>query len=276
MHMITNPSPRDHAEVDLGPAAGVSDRGLRHHRNEDAMALAAEQAPDGPAVVAVVCDGVSSSARPDQASLVATEAAMPVLVAAVQAGDDLGEASLASVAAARQAVADLQGPRGDTSATTFVSAVARGYEVTLCWLGDSRAYWLGESAPESRLLTRDDSVAGGMVAAGLVDEAAAMASPHAHVLTRWLGGEEADLADDPERAPHVERFAPPGAGALLICSDGLWNYRAEAAELASLALPKALTDPLGAAADMVKFAIEAGGADNITVVLIPYLGPEPA
>ena len=275
MHMITNPSSRDHAEVDLGPAAGVSDRGLRHHRNEDAMALAAEQAPDGPAVVAVVCDGVSSSARPDQASLASAEAALPVLVAAVRAGDDLGEASLAAVAAARRAVADLQGPGGDTSATTFVSAVARGYEVTLCWLGDSRAYWLAESAAESRLLTRDDSVAGGMIAAGLADEAAAMASPHAHVLTRWLGGEEADLADDPERAAHVERYTPPGAGALLMCSDGLWNYRTDAAELATLALPKALTDPLGAAADMVKFAIDAGGADNITVVLIPYLGPEP-
>jgi serine/threonine protein phosphatase PrpC len=274
MHMITNPSSRDHAEVDLGPAAGVSDRGLRHHRNEDAMALAAEQAPDGPAVVAVVCDGVSSSARPDEASQVAAQAGLPILVAAVQAGGDLGEASRAAVAAARQAIADLQGPGGDTSATTFVSAVASGYEVTLCWLGDSRAYWLGQPAEESRLLTRDDSVAGGMIAAGLVDEAAAMASPHAHVLTRWLGGEAADLADDPERAPHVERFTPPGAGSLLICSDGLWNYLAEGADLARLALPKALTDPLGAAADMVKFAVDAGGADNITVVLIPYLGPE--
>jgi serine/threonine protein phosphatase PrpC len=273
MHMITNPS-RDHAEVDLGPAAGVSDRGLRHHRNEDAMALAAEQTPDGPAVVAVVCDGVSSSARPDEASQEATQAALPVLVAAVQAGGDLGAASLAAVAAARQAIADLQGPGGDTSATTFVSAVASGYEVTLCWLGDSRAYWLGQPAEESLPLTRDDSVAGGMVAAGLVDEAAAMASPHAHVLTRWLGGEAADLADDPERAAHVERFTPPGAGALLICSDGLWNYMAESADLAGLALPKALTDPLAAAADMVKFAVDAGGADNITVVLIPYLGPE--
>src|SRR6478752_3945160 len=210
MHMITNPSSRDHAEVDLGPAAGVSDRGLRHHRNEDAMALAAEQAPDGPAVVAVVCDGVSSSARPDEASQVAAQAGLPVLVAAVKAGGDLGAASLAAVAAARQAIADLQGPGGDTSATTFVSAVASGYEVTLCWLGDSRAYWLG----------------------------------------------------------------PPGEESLLICSDGLWNYLAEGADLARLALPKALTDPLGAAADMVRFAVDAGGADNITVVLIPYLGPE--
>ena len=274
MHMINNPPSRDHTEIDLGPAAGVSDRGLRHQRNEDAMALTAEQSPNGPMVVAVVCDGVSSSARPDEASLAAVQAALPVLAAAVQAGGDLAAASLGSVMAARQAVADLQGSTGETSASTFVSVVASGYEVTLCWLGDSRAYWLAQPEAESRLLTLDDSVAGGMVAAGLANEAEAMASPHAHVLTRWLGGEAADLANDPERAPHVERFTPPGAGVLLVCSDGLWNYLPEAAELAKLALPKALDDPLGAAVDMVKFAVDAGGADNITAVLIPYPAPD--
>jgi serine/threonine protein phosphatase PrpC len=274
MHMINNPSSRDHTEVDLGPAAGVSDRGLRHHRNEDAMALAAEQSPSGPMVVGVVCDGVSSSARPDEASLAAVQAALPVLVAAVKAGDDLGVASAAAVTAARHAIASLQQPTGDTSATTFVSVVASGYEVTLCWLGDSRAYWLAQPESGSRQLTLDDSVAGGMIAAGLANQAEAMASPHAHVLTRWLGGDAADLAADPDRAPHVERYTPPGAGALLVCSDGLWNYLPEAADLAKLALPKALDDPLGAAVDMVKFAVEAGGADNITAVLIPYHAPE--
>ncbi len=147
MHMITNPSSRDHAEIDLGPAAGVSDRGLRHHRNEDAMALAAEQAPDGPAVVAVVCDGVSSSARPDEASQVAAQAALPVLVAAVHAGGDLAAASLASVAAARRSVAAMQGAGGDTSATTFVSAVASGYEVILCWVGGHEAGPTGWGQP---------------------------------------------------------------------------------------------------------------------------------
>src|SRR2546429_8900817 len=114
MHMITNPSSRDHAEVDLGPAAGVSDRGLRHHRNEDAMALAAEQAPDGPAGVAGVCDGVSSCARPDQAALGAAEASLPALAAAVRAGGALGEAPPAAGAAARPAGAALPGPRGPT------------------------------------------------------------------------------------------------------------------------------------------------------------------
>jgi serine/threonine protein phosphatase PrpC len=91
-----------------------------------------------------------------------------------------------------------------------------------------------------------------------------MASPQAHVITRWLG------ADLPEPQPHVAQFAPPAPGVLLVCSDGLWNYRPEAADLAALALPAAPADPLAAAAGLVKFAVESGGIDNVTVVLIPF------
>jgi serine/threonine protein phosphatase PrpC len=273
MHMNNVTPSRDHAEVDLGNAAGVSDRGLRHHRNEDAMALASEVTADGPVVVAVVCDGVSSSPRPDEASIAAAQAALPVLLAAVRDGSDLVEASEAAVKAGRESVAQLGEDSHDRSATTFVSAVAAPGRVTLCWLGDSRAYWLTLPEDESHQLTRDDSVAGGMVEAGLATEAAAMASPHAHVLTRWLGGDAADLDGDPKRAPHVEQYEPPGSGILLLCSDGLWNYLPEAADLAELALPKALSDPLSAAVDMVQFAVQAGGADNITAILIPYAAP---
>jgi serine/threonine protein phosphatase PrpC len=268
------PSSRDHTEVDLGAAAGVSDRGLRHLRNEDAMALASQQTPDGLVVVAVVCDGVSSSPRGDEAAQAAVDGALPVLLAAVRAEGDLAEASLAAVQAGRESVAGLQEPVNEKSATTFVSVVAAPGEVTLCWLGDSRAYWLAQPGSESVQLTRDDSVAGGMIEAGLATEEAAMASPHAHVLTRWLGAEAADLGEDPGRSPHVEQYSPPGNGVLLVCSDGLWNYAPEAADLAGLALPKALNDPLGAAVDMVQFAVDAGGADNITVVLIPYPASE--
>jgi len=66
------------------------------------------------------------------------------------------------------------------------------------------------------------------------------------------------------------RFEPPGPGALLLCSDGLWNYQPEAAKLAEMALPGALTDPLGTAQAMVSFALDAGGMDNVTVVLAPF------
>ena len=139
--MINVPSTPDHDEVDLGPAAGVTDRGLRHHRNEDAMALGAEQTPDGLVVVAVVCDGVSSSPRPDEASHAAAQAALQVLLEAVRTGGDLAEASRAAVVAGRESVAGLGEPANERSATTFLSAVAARGDVTLCWLGDSRAYY---------------------------------------------------------------------------------------------------------------------------------------
>jgi serine/threonine protein phosphatase PrpC len=256
------PSGRDHSELDLGLLAGVSDRGLRHSRNEDAMALAAGQTPGGPVAIAVVCDGVSSAPRSDEASLAAAQAAVRELLTSARCGEDLAGASVTAVRRAHRALDGLGSP-GEAPSATYVSAVVDSGAVTLCWLGDSRAYWLA-AGPGATRLTADDSLAQEMVASGLLAEAEAMASPQAHVITRWLG---ADIADP---RPHVARFEPQGAGAVLVCSDGLWNYLPEAADLAGLALPAALTDPLGAASAMVKFALDAGGMDNITVVLVPF------
>jgi hypothetical protein len=54
---------------------------------------------------------------------------------------------------------------------------------------------------------------------------------------------------------------------------GVWNCAPEAAELAGLALPKALNDPRRCGRHE-QFAVDADGADNITVVLIPYPASE--
>jgi serine/threonine protein phosphatase PrpC len=257
------PSGRDREELSVGLTAGVTDRGLRHARNEDAMALAATRVAGGPVGIAVVCDGVSSAPRPDEASLCAVRAAAGSLLAAVRAGDDPAAASAAAVRTAGRAVGELAG-QGGAPAATYVSAVLDGAGVTVCWLGDSRVYWLAADVSGSRCLTTDDSLAEELVAAGRATAAEAMASPQAHVITRWLG------ADLPEPEPHVARFEPPGHGVVLLCSDGLWNYQPAAAELAAMALPAALTDPLAAAAALVRFALDAGGADNVTTVLMPF------
>jgi serine/threonine protein phosphatase PrpC len=262
------PSGRDHSELDLTLLVGVTDRGLRHARNEDAMGLAVADGPGGPVAIAVVCDGVSTSPRADEASLTATQASVRALLTSARRGDDPAEASLAAVHAAHRALAELSSPPEAPSAT-YISAVIGADAVTVCWLGDSRAYWLS-AGPDTVRLSTDDSLAEELVARGTMDEAQALATPQAHVITRWLG------ADLTELEPHVIRFEPPGPGVVLVCSDGLWNYRPEAAALAALALPDALTDPLGAAAELVKFAIDAGGMDNITVVLVPIpLAPFP-
>ena len=251
--------------------AGVTDRGLRHHRNEDAMALATAGTATGPAVLAVVCDGVSSSAHPDEASLAAARAAAGVLLTAVRTGEDLHRVPGGGPRRPEAVAGLLAGPPGDPPSATFVSAVLTGEAATVCWLGDSRAYWLA-AGPDSaaQQITTDDSVVEEMVAAGLLSEADALTSAQAHVVTRWIG---ADLSDP---APHVVRFEPPGPGALLLCSDGLWNYQPRAAKLAELALPGALTDPLGAARTLVSFALDAGGMDNVTVVLAPFPPVQPA
>ncbi len=256
---------RDHQELDLGPVAAISDRGLRHERNEDAAGLATVETADGLAVISVVCDGVSSADRPDEASLAAATAAVQVLSAGAQAGTDPAASSEEAVTAAREAVAGLAGAPGETPAATYISAVATGDTVTLCWLGDSRAYWLDATPdPVAQQLTRDDSLAEEMVAQGLLPESEALESPQAHVVTRWIGVGARDAS------PHVAQFTPPGPGALVICSDGLWNYDPDGGKLAALALPGALTEPKAAAAALVGFAVEARGLDNITVAITPW------
>ena len=261
---------RDHEELNLGAVAGVTDRGIRHERNEDALALAAVQSPAGPAVVVVVCDGVSSADRPDEASLEAARAAVHELAEAAQAGADLGAASEQAITSARDAVMALAEDAGDTPAATYVSAVITTDLVTLCWMGDSRAYWLfAEPEPAAQQLTRDDSLAEEMVAQGMLAEADALESPQAHVVTRWIGPGARD-AD-----PHIAQFTPPGPGVLLLCSDGLWNYDPDGGKMATLAMPTALHNPRAAAMALLLYALEAGGVDNITVAIVPYPLGEP-
>jgi serine/threonine protein phosphatase PrpC len=184
------------------------------------------------------------------------------LLTSAGAGDDPAAAAGTAAREAAQALTDMADQDG-APAATYVSATIDRQHVTLCWLGDSRAYWLTADPEGSARLTRDDSIAEEIVAAGVASVDEAMASPQAHVITRWLG------ADLPDPEPHVARFKPPGPGVVLVCSDGLWNYRPEAADLAAMAMPAAQTEPLPAAAGMVKFAVDQGGLDNITVVLIP-------
>ncbi|GAA0351821.1 serine/threonine-protein phosphatase [Actinoallomurus spadix] len=258
---LLRPGDRDHVETEAGGAAGVTDRGLRHSRNEDAMALAAV----GGGVAAVVCDGVSSSPLPQVASQTAADAGLAVLTERLGAGDDPEKATRAALAGAIEAVTALAGSPHDAPACTYVSAYAGPAGVTLGWVGDSRAYWLGREA--RRRLTTDDSWAAEMVAHGALTEAEARVHPNAHAIVAWLG------ADAGEVEPHVTTFVPEGPGTLLLCSDGLWNYYPEAADLAAV-LPDA--DPLTAARHLVRLALDAGGRDNITVVVIPLTTQEHA
>jgi serine/threonine protein phosphatase PrpC len=274
------PRPRDHQELTADGVAGVTDRGLRHHRNEDAFTVAATRLPGGePAVLAVVCDGVSSSARPDEASAAAVEAASAHLLTALQRGRRPDQAMREAIGEAARAVAELAkdgartpGGSQNAPACTYVSAISAAGLVTIGWVGDTRAYWIPddrESAVAYRL-TEDDSWAARVVAIGLMSEADAYADPRAHAITGWLG------ADAEEIEPHTVSFTPHVPGVLLVCTDGLWNYAEAAADLAERVRPDARAEPLAAARELVDFAVTAGGHDNITVAVLPICPPAEA
>ncbi|MEU3945587.1 PP2C family protein-serine/threonine phosphatase [Streptomyces sp. NPDC029526] len=269
------PRERDHMEQECGPVAAVSDRGLRHHRNEDAFAVGTTTLPDGsPASVAVVCDGVSSATRPDEASLAASRTAGDLLLAALPRGTHPQQAMHEAILAAADAVNALadepaagqeRGPHQNAPACTLVGAVVTDGLLVVGWVGDSRVYWVpvDRSAPPARL-TEDDSWAAQMVAAGLMGEAEAYADQRAHAITGWLG------ADAYEVEPHTASFKPDRPGVVVVCTDGLWNYAESAEDMARVVPPDAAVRPLHAAQVLVGHALDGGGHDNVTVALVPF------
>jgi len=139
--------------------------------------------------------------------------------------------------------------------TTLTAAYLEGDELTLAHVGDSRAYLLRDG--ELSRLTRDHTLVEELVRRGELTEQEAAEHPQRSIITRALGPEpdiDIDLHTHPARAGDV----------LLLCSDGLTGMIGED-ELQELLSGAPSLREAGRA--LVDAANEAGGRDNITVVL---------
>ncbi|WP_280268117.1 PP2C family serine/threonine-protein phosphatase [Nocardia wallacei] len=261
--------PPDRAEADLGVVQLITDRGIAHARNEDAVAAAVLDGASGPTIVIAVSDGVSTSEDPQVASGTAVRTGVDACLAALATDRTAAEAVIDGLEAAFEAVRGVSIAAGHAPSCTYVSAVLRGcgngeFEITVTNVGDSRAYWLRGDGPgdavASQRLTADDSYAQLLIDAGGLDEETAMRDPRAHALMRWLGVDSDHVPADTA----VRTLRVRGPGALLLCSDGLWNYLPDPVGLAAVATAKA---PLQSARDLVEVALHGGGSDNITVAL---------
>jgi serine/threonine protein phosphatase PrpC len=267
------PTERDHYTEQPAPwVAACCDRGVRHHRNEDATAVAAESTPGSRAVL-VVCDGVSTSLDSDIASLAAARTARDVLVAHRPAGLGTPASRVAAVAgavvkaaaAANTAVIDNTAPGTENAAScTFAAAVVEADLVVFGNVGDSRIYWIPDHGSNSdpAELSVDDSVAQARIAMGTPREEAEN-GPQAHAITKWLG------RDSPDFTPRTGSILVRSPGWVLVCSDGLWNYASEATRLQTLVadLSTPHSDPLTLALALVGWANRKGGKDNVSVAL---------
>lgn len=273
---------RDHYEESIGGwIAGVCDRGQRHERNEDALALGLD--PLNRAIV-VVCDGVSTAEHSDVGALAGARAARDLLVAEPTDGQGttqsrsnaIGAALVDATVAANAGVMAVTPPESDNAAScTIVAAVAAAGEVHYAHLGDSRLYWFGDDG-DLQLLTADDSVAQTRIAMGVArDEAES--GPNAHAITRWLGRDSEDII------PHTGALQPACGGWVLACSDGLWNYASDPPSLwaqfvAAGGNQPHHANPLDLSRALVAWANQQGGRDNITVALVrlsPSAEPSP-
>ena len=109
-----------------------------------------------------------------------------------------------------------------------------------------------------RQVTEDHSVVAELVRRGSITREEAETHPHRNVITRALGAEEGVDAD----VVHVDL---EDGDVVLLCSDGLSSYVPEAAIAEVLAQAERLDE---AARGLVNLANGAGGADNVTVVLV--------
>jgi serine/threonine protein phosphatase PrpC len=247
--------------AELPDLVALSNHGLRHRKNEDAVRVKRI----GPRSFLALSDGVSHSQRPELAAQRATSAALAVFVESPErAAEDLLREAVARAQTAVTGIAFDPNLLEDPACATLTVALVSEKQITVAWLGDTRAYFIGSEG--ARLLTRDHSILNRMVSEAHVTESEALLLPGSHALTRAVGG--AGTLDPPD----IATYSINEPGLLLLCSDGLWNYVPEPAALYDLVRSQITIPPksgslLLLAQRLVEYACTQGGADNISVAL---------
>ena len=231
----------------------LTDVGRQRSANEDALFEA------GGTTLFAVADGMGGA----RAGEVAAKAAVDELAGLAQS-NSVGEKDLAAVVEqANRRIYELsQGDEALAGMGTTMTTLSVGEgDIAIAHVGDSRAYRLRNEELEK--LTHDHSLVDEMVRAGKLTPEEAEVHPQRSIITRALG---------PEPEVEVERMTYPArAGDVyLICSDGLTTMVPEDDVGALLRSRSSLKQ---AAEELVRAANEAGGRDNVTVVLFK-LGEE--
>jgi PPM family protein phosphatase len=222
-----------------------TDTGRQRRDNED---NAFARAP-----VFVVADGMGGAQAGEVASKIATETFEKGLPDSGSPEERLAE----RVREANHQIHELS--RADREragmGTTLTAAYVDDTSVAIAHVGDSRAYLFRDGTLER--LTQDHSLVEELVRQGKLTPEQAAGHPQRSIITRALG---------PEASVEVDTWTYPvrAGDILLLCSDGLTTMISEDRVTEILSEAGSLE---GTAAALIDAANEAGGRDNITVVL---------
>jgi serine/threonine protein phosphatase PrpC len=245
----------------------LTDTGRVRTNNEDSISL------DESCAVAVLADGMGGYAAGEVASgmacdFIKTELGRWLREAAENASDaDVKRAMDICVDNANRAIfsAANSNPIYAGMGTTLVLAVCRPGRLMMGHIGDSRGYrWRGGVLQQ---ITKDHSLLQEQIDAGILSVEQAQFAANKNLVTRAVGVEDFALLE-------VHQHDLQSDDVILMCSDGLSDMLRDAQIADVMAAHTQLPD-MGAA--LVAAANEAGGRDNIAVVLVRAHGmPEPA
>jgi serine/threonine protein phosphatase PrpC len=227
-------------------AAAVTDLGLVRSNNEDSLHI-------GRRVVAIA-DGMGGLPAGELASDVVIKA----LAKLEDAPDDAEPLDLLTEAVkeGNNRVAEMvdEDPSRDGMGTTVTALMLSAGEIGLVHVGDSRCYLLRENTLEQ--VTRDDTLVQSLVDRGTLTAAEARSHPQRSLVTQAIQGRPMTISGG-VLEPHLDdRY--------LLCSDGLSDVVTDEAIGQALASYPQLQE---CAETLVKLAVQAGGPDNISVIV---------
>ncbi len=273
-------------------AACMTDAGLIRDENEDCVWSQVFTALNRPPVgLFMVCDGMGGhmggkfasywavetvklefsdvfSTKDPRATVVLSEADIEAVrqgtfVSPVPVEADLESLTESAIQKANNVVYEYACHKPNQAAnagTTITMLAVRGDQAVISNVGDSRAYLVRDHA--MRQITRDHSLVANLVAEGQIMPDDIYTHPQRNMIYRFLG----------QKGPaHIDIFRETlrSGDFFLLCSDGLWEMVRSMRRM--MAFIEKSADPQIACQKLVAAANEAGGEDNISVVVVQVL-----
>lgn len=247
---------------------GQTDMGRVRTNNEDAFV--AQSLWDENTFLAIAIDGVGGYEGGEIAADIARKS-IPEFLSVSSNGERI-ELLKQAVTAANNAIFEARetDPEHGQMSCVLTAAIIdiAQREISMAHVGDSRLY--GFHHGELRKLSHDHSLIGYREEIGDLTEEEAMHHPQRNVIGRDLGSQKHKANDDEFIEAQVFPLLPNTT--LLFCSDGLTDMITSATITSVLNTKDSLEEKADA---LIKAALEAGGKDNVTVVLFEHLADEP-
>jgi protein phosphatase len=239
-------------------AYGATHQGRKRENNEDAFLIAQKLS------TAILADGMGGENCGEVGSAITVQAVTDYLESP-ESGLTREEAVKEAIRSANRQVIEAAKQRTecDGMGSTIVMAVWDAADVIIANVGDSRAYLY--RAGELRQLSYDQNFANELRTKLGFSEERLRTMPNRHVLTMAVGPFENILV-----RTHTEHLQ--SGDRLLLCSDGLHGPVDHATITRIVGEHEDLEPAVGA---LIECALENGGPDNVTAVLLEYRGESP-